>query len=131
MQRGSVRLAWCVTCLLVTSWTARASEPVPTSPESSMLHLTEAEIVSILGPEEHYSVPEIATLVVELQTEARAEIQATAVEAAAEAARPLLAELAAVTAERDLLVHSRAVWRVVGLGAFAAAVVCGILAAVT
>ena len=123
MKRRSARLLLCVTCLLLPCWTVQASEPEPTSPEPSLLKLTEEEIVSILGPEESYSVPEIATIVIELQAEARAEIKATAVEAAAAAARPMLVTIAGLEAERDSLARSRLAWALI---AAALAVVAGV-----
>jgi len=124
------KLLGLVALLLWTCSPLPAQLPEPTSPEPSLLHLTEAEIVSILGPGECYSAPEIATIVVELQAEARAEIAATSAEAAAEAARPLLVELAGVRAERDAarLVVCR--WRWGAVGAGVVGVLAGILAGV-
>jgi len=128
MPRGQRRLLLWLPLLLLTCSPLPAQLPEPTSPEPSPLHLTEAEIVSILGPGECYSAPEIATIVLELQAEARAEIAATSAEAAAEAARPLLVELAGVRAERDAarLVVCR--WRWGAVGAGVVGVLAGILA---
>jgi hypothetical protein len=112
--------------LLLTCSLARASEPEPTSPEPSLLHLTEAEIVSILGPEESYSVPEIATIVLELQAEAREEIRLSAEEAAAKAVAPVLVDLAGITAERDSALGKAEAW---GIGLAIGVPAAGILGA--
>lgn len=132
MRQGNMRLTLCAICLLVTCSLGLASERAPTSPAPSMLKLTEAEIVSMLGPEGSYSVPEIATIVLELQVEARAEIRRTSEEAAAAGVRPVLVELAGVTAERDAYRSQLRTWRTVaviaGVLAFAAGVGVGVLA---
>jgi len=62
--------------------------------------LSEAEIASMLGPEELYSGSEIAMwLVTDLLPEMRAEIAETSKASAAEAVKPLLVEIAGVRAE--------------------------------
>jgi len=89
-----------LTCLLLMCSLAQAMSPEPTSPEPSMLRLSEAEIASMLGPEELYSGSEIAMwLVTDLLPEMRAEIAETSKASAAEAVKPLLVEIAGVRAE--------------------------------
>ena len=89
-----------VLCLLLTCWTAPASAPEATLLEPSVLRLSEAEIASMLGPEELYSGSEIAMwLVTDLLPEMRAEIAETSKASAAEAVKPLLVEIAGVRAE--------------------------------
>jgi hypothetical protein len=93
-------MLWLVS-LLGTCWLLPASAPESTSPEPSLLRLTEGEIVSMFEPDQPYSARELAYVVLELQVEARAEIRATSEQAAAEAVRPVLVELAGARAERD------------------------------
>ena len=87
-------------CLLLTCSLALAMSPELMSTEPSMLRLGEAEIASMLGPEELYSGSEIAMwLVTDLLPEMRAEIAETSKASAAEAVKPLLVEIAGVRAE--------------------------------
>lgn len=131
MKLESARLLWCVTCLLLLCWTAQASEPEPTSRELLTKPLTAEEIASMLGPEDLYSGSELGTWLAEdLLPMARTVVRETAEEAAAAAVRPLLAELAGVTAERDQLVLSRGVWRLVAAGGVVAAVLAIVVAVV-
>ena len=123
-----------LTCLLLTCSLAQAMSPEPTSPEPSMLRLSEAEIASMLGPEELYSGSEIAMwLVTDLLPEMRAEIAETSKASAAEAARPLLVEIAGLTAERDSALQALAVARgrvfIVGVVAATAGVLLGLILA--
>lgn len=92
-MRGRYR-AWVLAALLLMCWSWRATARESTSEEQSLLSLTEAQIVSMLEPQAPYSAGEIAWLVLDLQAEARAEINRTAEEAAAAAVRPVLAMLA-------------------------------------
>jgi hypothetical protein len=106
--RGMLRLTLCATCLLLTCWLAQASEPGPISVGLSPLKLTREEIVSILGSEELYKGSEIAMWLAEkVLPEARAEIKATAEQAAADALKPVLAELAGQKARAEILVAQR------------------------
>lgn len=129
MKQGSARLLLCVTCLLLLSWTVRASEPAPTSPEPSWTQLTEGEIAEMLLSEAPYNAQETASLIVAALVADRQVQQETAVDAAAAAVAPVLVELAGVTAERDSLRDSRNVWRLIGFGGILAAVIAGIIAA--
>ena len=86
--------------LMLMCLTVQAMSPELTSAEPSMLRLSEAEIASMLGPEELYSGSEIATwLARDLLPEMRAEIAETSRASAAEAVKPLLVEIAGVRAE--------------------------------
>lgn len=107
MLRGRRKRTWCAIFLMLLCSIARASEPELTSPEPSMLQLTEAEIEAVFVSGQPYSAREIALIVSELQAEHRAELQTTATDAAAEALRPVLVELGGVTAERDAAVIQR------------------------
>ena len=120
--------------LMILALATCCQQPLPaqesTSLEPSVLHLTQGEIASMLGSEEQYSGSEIATwLVGVLQPEVREEIRATAEQAAAVTARPLLVDIAGLRAERAVLVRQRNVSRcIAGVAAIVAvvAVVWGI-----
>jgi len=118
--------------LMLMCLTVQAMSPELTSAEPSMLRLSEAEIASMLGPEELYSGSEIAMwLVTDLLPEIRAEIAETSRASAAEAVKPLLVEIAGLTAERDSALRGLAVarGRVFGAAVVSAVVagVCGLI----
>ena len=119
-------MLWLV-CLLGTCWPLPASAPDPTSPEPSLLRLTEGEIVSMFEPDQPYSARELAYVVLELQAEARAEIRTTSEQAAADAVVPVLVQLAGARAERDEARARLRAARAGGLFAGAVGVVVGVL----
>lgn len=128
MMRALRRLTLCATCLLVTCWLALASEQEPTSPEPSIGLPTRERLISLLGSSDLYSGSEIADWLVddlfplEVVPAIKVAFHQTAESAAAEAVKPVLVELAGVTAEKAVVVRqlgtSRILVVVVGAGAF-------------
>jgi hypothetical protein len=104
--QGMLRLILCATCLLLTCWLAQASEPERTSPEPSTGLSPLAELASQIGPG-----PYSRDQVVALLLAADEEIKATAEQAAAEAVKPLLVELAGSRAETAAARRAIRPWR--------------------
>ena len=126
MRRVLLRLLIWPMILLRTCSPLPAEQPEPTLPAPSIGLPTVERLVSLLGSSELYSGSEIADWLVndlfplEVEPAVRVAFRQVAEQAGAEAVKPVLVELAGVTAERDAYRRVVLRWQIV------AGVSCGV-----
>jgi hypothetical protein len=120
-------------CLLLMCSLLPAESPAPTSPEPSIGLPTRERLTSLLGSTEQYSGSEIADWLVndlfplEVVPATREAFRQVAEQAAAEAVKPLLIELAGVRAERDAIARQLVPLRIAAMVGPPAALLLGVL----